>query len=274
MLERESVRGRGTEEAMRRICLVVLLLCLCVPALSEQLWSPEGVDIGGSSTPLPMPEGVELSDVYPEFVPSLPQGYYLNDAEFDGQPFILLYREGADGDLEILMSVVQEETNPHALSYVEGSYEQSGGKFLYFVLVNGKTLHGSLYLFSLEDNRMNMVLEEPCSNNMAAFENPDPEIAGLGWVVWQDYILPIDLDEGSSYEGGAASIADLGGMPEISGNFFTGDVSENERKYTYLTPMDNGILRLTTVIIDTTEQDPEKTFVQYYDCINKRLAQP
>ena len=45
-------------------------------------------------------------------------GIFLNDAEFDGQPFILFYREDADGDREILMSVVQEETNPHALVYV------------------------------------------------------------------------------------------------------------------------------------------------------------
>lgn len=258
---------------MKKICLAVLLLCLCVPALSEQLWAPDEVDIGGSSTPMPMPDGVELSDVYPEFVPSLPQGYFLNDAEFDGQPFILLYREGADGGREILMSVVQEETNPHALVYVEGSYEESDEKFLYFMLINGKTLHGSLYLFSLEDNRMNLVLEEPCSNNMAIFENPDPETAGLGWVAWQDYILPIKLQDGSSYEGGAASIADLGGMPEIHGNFFADGITEDEQKYTYLTPMDNGILRLTTVVIDTTETNPDRTVVQYYDFVNKRLVQ-
>ena len=261
---------------MRKICLVIvsLLLCLGMPVFAEQEWAPEGVDIGGSRTPVPMPEGVALSGVYPEFVPSLPKGYYLNDAEYDGQAFILLYRDTADGSREILMSVVQEDSDTHALRYVEGSYEESAGQYLYFMLISGKTRHGSLYLFSMTDNRMNLVLGEPCSNNMAIFSDPPGDIAGLGWVAYKDYILPINLTDGSGYEGGAAGILDLGGMPDISGSFFTGGITENERKYTYLTPLDNGILQLTTVIIDTTEENPEKTTVQYYDCVNKRLTQP
>ncbi len=259
---------------MKKFCLVLLLLCLCIPVLSEQDWAPEGVDIGGSHIPMTMPAGVMLSDVYPEFVPSLPQGYYLNDAQYDGQTFILLYRENEAGLQEILMSVVQEETNPHALNYVEGSYEQSGEQFLYFMLINGKTLHGSLYLFSIADNCMNLVLGVPCSNYMAIFNDPPEDIAGLGWVAYKDYILPINLSDGSSYEGGAVSIVDLGGMPEISGDFFSKGITENERKYTYLTPLDKGILQLTTVIIDTTGQNLERTVVQYFDCVNKRLTQP
>jgi len=261
---------------MKKICLMILsaLLCLSMPSVHAGDWAPEGVDIGGSRTPMPMPPGVVLSDVYPEFVPSLPEGYYLNDAEYDGQAFILLYRDSAEGTQEILMSVVQESLDPHALRYVEGSYEQSGEQFLYFMLINGKTLHGSLYLFSILDKRMNLVLEEPCSNNMALFSNPPEDIAGLGWVLYKDYILPIKLSDGSSYEGGAAGISQLGGMPEISGNFFSEGITENERKYTYLTPLDKGILKLITVVTDTTEQNPEKTVLQYYDCVKMRLTQP
>lgn len=261
---------------MKKICLVMLslLLCLVIPVNAEQAWAPEGVDIGGSRTPVPMPLGVALSDVHPEFVPSLPKGYYLNDAEYDGQAFILLYRDTAGGAREILMSVVQEDTDPHALTYVEGSYEGSGEQYLFFMLINGKTLHGSLYLFSLADNRMNLVLGEPCSNNMAIFSEPPEDIAGLGWVAYKDYILPVDLSDGSSYEGGAASISDLGGMPDISGSFFSGRITESQRKYTYLTPQDKGILQLTTVVIDTAEEIPETITLQYYDCVNMQLTRP
>ena len=261
---------------MRKICLVMLslLLCLVIPVNAEQSWAPEGVDIGGSHTPVPMPLGVALSDVHPEFVPSLPEGYYLNDAEYDGQAFILLYRDTPDGAREILMSVVQEDTDPHALTYVEGSYEGSGEQYLFFMLINGKTLHGSLYLFSVTDNRMNLVLGEPCSSNMAIFSDPPEDIAGLGWVAYKDYILPIDLSDGSSFEGGAASISDLGDMPDISGSFFSEGITENEQKYTYLTPLDKSILQVTTVIIDTTEENQEKTTVQYYDCVNMQLTRP
>ena len=259
---------------------VLLLVFLCTAPTSQALqaeviqdWAPEGVDIGGSRTPMPMPSGVMLSDVYPEFVPPLPQGYYLNDAQYDGQAFILLYRDSKGGSQEILMSVVQEDIDPHALRYVEGSYEQSGEKYLYFMLINGKTLHGSLYLFSIPDNRMNLVLEEPCSNNMALFDDPPEDIAGLGWVLYKDYILPINLSDGSSYEGGAASIDELlGGMPDIQGSFFAEGIGEHERKHTYLTPLDKGILQLTTVVIDVTEQNPEKIIEQYYDCVNMRLV--
>jgi hypothetical protein len=243
-----------------------------LPEAMVQSWAPEGVDIGGSRTPMPMPPGVMLSDVYPEFMPSLPRGYYLNDAQFDGQAFILLYRDSEGGSQEILMSVVQEDVDPHALRYVEGSYEQSGEQYLYFMLINGKTLHGNLYLFSIPDNRMNLVLEEPCSNNMVLFDDPPEDIAGLGWVLYKDYILPIKLSDGSSYEGGAASISQMGGMPDISGSFFAEGIGENERKYTYLTPLDKGILQLTTVVIDVTEQNPEKIIEQYYDCVNMRLT--
>ena len=261
---------------MKKICLVILsmLLCLGMQANAEQAWAPEGVDIGGSHTPVPMPLGVALSDVHPEFVPSLPQGYYLNDAEFDGQAFILLYRDTAGGAREILMSVVQEETDPHALTYVEGSYEGSGEQYLYFMLINGKTLHGSLYLFSLADNRMNLVLDEPCSNNMAIFSDPPDDIAGLGWVAYKDYILPIVLRDGSSFEGGAADISDLGGMPDISGGFFSEGITSGQQKYTYLTPLDKGILQLTTVVTDPAEENAEKITVNYYDCVNMKLTRP
>lgn len=259
---------------MKKICLLILSMFLSISAhgTAGQVWAPEGVDIGGSRTPVTMPSGVMISDVCPEFVPSLPDGYHINDAVYDGQAFILLYRDAADGTREILMSVVQEDSDPHALTYVEGSYEAGGEQFLYFMLINGKTLHGSLYLFSITDKRMNLVLGEPCSNNMAIFDDPPEDIAGLGWVLYGDYILPIDLSEGSSYEGGAAGISDLGGMPDIQGSFFAEGIGENERKYTYLTPLADGILRLTTVVIDVTEQNPERTTVQYYDCVNKRLT--
>ncbi len=259
---------------MKKVSLVIALLLLCLGASvrAGQEWAPEGVDLGGSRVPVPMPEGVVLSDVYPEFVPGLPEGYHLNDAEYDGQPFILLYRDRAGGGQEILMSVVQEQDDPHALTYVEGSYEGSGGQYLYFMLINGSTLHGSLYLFSLADGRMNLVLEEPCSNNMAIFTDAPEDIAGLGWVAWGDWILPVDLADGSSYEGGAANIEELGGMPEIAGSFFSGGIAPGERKYTYLTPRDRGILTLTTVVIDAAGLGPERTVQQDYDCVNRRLV--
>ncbi|MHC1787415.1 MAG: hypothetical protein AB9880_10180 [Christensenellales bacterium] len=258
---------------MKRIAIFLILLCLALPSLGEQTWAPEGVDIGGSRTPVAMPEGVALSEVYPEFVPSLPEGYHLSDALYDGQAFILLYREAADGSREILMSVVQEDGEPHALTYVEGSYEASGGSFLYFMLINGKTRHGSLYLFSLRDERMNLVLGEPCSNNMALFQDPPEDLAGLGYVAWQDLILPIVLSEGSSYEGGAATIADLGGLPGIGGDFFGGAITKDQRKYTFLTPLSPGILQLNTVIIDTTEKTPDLHIVHTYDCLSRQLVQ-
>ncbi len=251
--------------------IVLLLLCLGVIAHAEQDWAPQGVDIGGSRVPVPMPEGVMLSDVHPEFVPRLPEGYHLTDAEYDGQPFILLYRDGANGTQEILMSVVQEETDPHALNYVEGSYEGSGGQYLYFMLINGKTLHGSLYLFSLKDERMNLVLGEPCSTNMAIFSEAPDDIVGLGWVAYNGWILPIKLSDASSYEGGAADIDELGGMPEIGGSFFAGTAS-TERKYTHLTPLDGGILEVETVVADTSGQKPDRIIVQFYDCVNRRLV--
>ena len=261
---------------MKRICLVMLslLLYLGIPVHAEQAWAPEGLDIGGSRTPVPMPPGVALSDVHPEFVPSLPHGYYLNDAEYDGQAFILLYRDTQGGAREILMSVVQEDTDPHALTYVEGSYEASGGLYLYFMLINGKTLHGSLYLFSITDNRMNLVLGEPCSNNMAIFSDPPDDIAGFGWVAYKDYILPVDLSDGSGYEGSAADIAGLGGMPDISGSFFFEGITDSQRKYTYLTSLDKGILQLNTVVIDTAQEGTQTFTVQYYDCVNRRLTRP
>lgn len=67
-------------------------------------------------------------------------------------------------------------------------------------------------------------------------------------------------------------ISDLGGMPGINGDFFSKGIAANERKYTYLTPMDHGILRLTTVVIDTAGQKSDRTVVQYYDCVNMRLT--
>ncbi len=258
---------------MKRICLITaLLLCLGTAAFAEPAWAPGGVDNGGSRVPVLMPEGMLMSDVHPEFVPGLPQGYHINDAEYDGQPFILLYRDGADGGREILMSVAQEEENPHALNYAEGSFEGSGGQYLYFMLISGKTLHGSLYLFSLADGRMNLVLEEPCSNNMAIFTDAPEDVAGLGWVLYGDWILPIDLKDGSSYEPGAAAIGGLGGMPEIGGSFFFG-ADEGENKYTYLTPMDGGRLLLTTVFSDPAGEREDRTVEQLFDCLKGQLIQ-
>ncbi len=256
---------------MKKICLMLaLIVCIGAAVRAEPAWAPEGADIGGSRVPVPMPEGVMLSDVHPEFVPGLPEGYHISDAEYDGQPFILLYRDRADGGQEILMSVAQEEERPHALNYAEGSFEASGGRYLFFMLISGGTLHGSLYLFSLADNRMNLALAEPCSNNMAIFEDAPEDIAGLGWVLYGDWILPIDLKDGSSYEPGAESIQDLGGMPEIGGSFFLG-AKEGENKYTYLTPMEGGVLKLTTVFSDPAGEREDRAVEQLFDCVKGQL---
>lgn len=258
---------------MKKIALAALALSIVLSfsAAAAQEWAPEGVDMGGSRTPMPMPAGVEISNVYPEYIPLLPDGYYLDDALYDGQAFILLYRDATQGGQEILMSIVQEEETAHALNYVEGSWEASSKKFLYFMLINGQTLHGSLYLFSIEDNRMNLVLEEPCSNNMVLFDVPPADIEGLGWVLWKDYILPIRLSDGSSYEGAAASIEMLGGMPEISGSFFNHTGLGTEIKYTYLTPVGSQVLKLTTVVNNTDEETYEDLAQQYYDCVTMQL---
>ncbi len=256
---------------IKTLLLLLLVFCLLPLSVLAQEWAPEGVELGGSRTPLPAPDGIIFDDFEPEEPTGLPEGYYIKDAGYDGQRFILVYREDGKGGREILFSVVQEEECAHGLQYVKGSYEQSGRRFLYFMLVSGKTLHGSLYCFSLRDNRMNLVLEEPCSNNMVLFENPPADIQGLGWVLYKDYILPIDLDEASSYEGMAASIEQLGGLNEIEGNFFAGKLTDKERKYTYLAAEEDSRLTLTTVVLEPDDPLTERRTVYVYDCIGMKI---
>ena len=221
--------------------------------------------VGGSTRPIPAQPGTMLVSGLAA-VDVLPWSYFTGVMEYDGDQFVVLARELPRGDLEILFSATRNVgDNPHYyVEYVAGSYEQSGKTNLYFTLGAPAGLHW-LYRFDLQTERTSLVLDTICSE-MVLFDKPQPDIEGLGWVLSEDMILPIRLEDGSVYEAMAHTLEDLGGAGEISYHFWAGIGAAYDTKFPILTALDNGLLGIEVIELDSQTSAPETRIRFQYDC--------
>ena len=115
------------------------------------------------------------------------------------------------------------------LEYAAGSLEASGNGALYFTA--SETVGGpvTLYCYDLYGEETRQVLAAPCSN-MVVFSGGD--LGHYGWILQEDYIMPVDLKTQMADMTMAASVAELSAFSDVGGSFFadgqTAAIKESE----------------------------------------------
>lgn len=115
------------------------------------------------------------------------------------------------------------------LDYAEGSLEASGNAALYFTASTQEGGAAALYCYDLYSKTSHELLAAPCSN-MVVFEG---DLSGYGWLLQDDYIMPVNLKTQMADMSMAVSIAELPVFANVGSSFFadgrTVSVKESER---------------------------------------------
>lgn len=130
-----------------------------------------------------------------------------------------------------------------AVDYVAGSYAGSDNTGLYFT-VAGKDGTG-LHLFDLYSQSFQRVIGAQCSN-MVVFSATGGALDGLGWILYNEYILPVKLSRQTLEMQMAVSIQDLAGAADLGNSFFgegkTASVSGSDYGVLEITVTDHGVI--------------------------------
>ncbi len=258
---------------MKHRALFLSLLIFVAPFINAfaQKELTETVDMITLDPPLRMDAGWEQGDMEGEPDLTLPEGYMVVDLWRQDLLYFAVLRESSAGEQEILLLMDVNHDDADNLSYISGSYERSGQKYMYFMMINGETSHGLLYRYDMEDNLFDQTLPGPCSNNMLLLNGMPSKYDALGFVLHQDSILAIDLKTGETIE--AVSIAELGGLPEIEGSFFYGQLADGVRKYTYLEAGEADMILLNTIIVNYQDFSDLNKYTAVYSVETKQIVQ-
>lgn len=224
--------------------------------------------IGAKGQPKPVPAGQEIlrSDAAADV---LPWSYYVSETQYEGQYFLMIWRDNPQGEAQWIASVAQPMLGFHQAGYVEGSLEGSDGRYLYFTIKNGSSQQSGLWCFDLTTECFSEVLPEPCGN-MVVPQNPPPDLAGLGWIVYDHYIAAIDLDRGTTDEGMTMDNNQYGFFPEIGNSFFVPEEEAGAVRQPALTDLGGGALRVEFTTWDPASPAVEAKDRYQYDCLNFR----
>ena len=170
--------------------------------------------------------------------------YFQADSIHGEKAYKVLGRKSGDTKEILLRTRENSDDDRHfSFEYAENSFEGSGGQMLYFTLVSSEG-EGYLYCF-VNDTEMTAPVLGPCSNMAVPRSFPEGERA-LGYVLYEDMMVPVYLDDGSVYEGGIASFKDTKGFEPIDGSFFEND--DGNIKYSRLSWEKQGVFKIITTV--------------------------
>ena len=184
----------------------------------------------------------------------LPWSYYISDVRYDGQEFVMVWRDNPKGDAQWLCSVTQTAGDTalrHTIEYTEGSYEGSGEKFLYFTIEDAFTFHRSLWCFDLETEYFNRMLEFPCSNMIRLKDEPG-DARGIGWIVYDHYLAAVDLAQGATYEGMTIDLSEY-----IKGSLFYEPGAVGTHKFVRLSDIGSYAVEIEVITAEPETSAPE-----------------
>lgn len=120
-------------------------------------------------------------------------------------------------------------TTDGVLDYAKGSLEASGNNALYFTASENPEGNATLYCYDLYSQEVRQVLAAPCSN-MVVFSGGD--LGHYGWILQEDYIMPVDLKTQMADMTMAVSTMELSAFADVGGSFFangqTASIKESE----------------------------------------------
>lgn len=201
----------------------------------------------------PLPSGAEILGST-QVTDILPWSYFVSDVRYDGQNFIMVWRDTPKGDAEWICNVTQTTEDTalrHRIEYVEKSYERSGEKYLYFTILDASNFHRSLWCFDPETTYFNRVLDAPCSN-MILLEYEPNKAQGIGWIVYDHYLAAVDLAFGSTNEALTINLDE-----SIDGHPFYGIGAFGTHKFVLLSDNCNSEYGEFAVQIEVITAEPE-----------------
>ena len=226
----------------KALCLAILVVSVSVLPAFSLAETAESIDLTLYDPPLAMDGSWELGDMEGEPDSTLPEGYAVADLWQGDMLYFALYRSDGNGGNEILFLIDANRDNADNLNYLSGSYDYSGGQYLYFMMIDGDTSHCLLYRYDIAANSIRRILDGPCSTNAIMLGGDS-----LCLLLNGDCIRVLNLRTAEVVQ--SVSIDDLGGLPEIDGSFFTGALAEGERKYSYLQKDDEGLILINTIVM-------------------------
>ena len=216
----------------------------------------------------PLPPGAEVLQSIPA-VDVLPWSYYISDVRYDGQDFVMMWRDTPKGDdAQWLCSVAQTTEDTalrHSIEYVEESYERSGEKYLYFTILDASNFHRSLWCFDPETTYFSRVLDAPCSN-MILLEYEPHEAQGIGWIVYDHYLTAVDLASESIDEGLTIDLDEY-----IDDHLFYGIGAFGTHKFVTLSDLGNYALQIEGITAEPETSAPELRTIYQLDLLSHKF---
>ena len=220
--------------------------------------------------PKDLPQGAEILLSMP-VADALPWSYYISDVRYDGQDFVMVWRDTPKGDAQWLCSIPQTTGDTalrHSIEYTEGSFEGSGEKFLYFTIQDASTFHRSLWCFDLETEYFNRVLETPCSNMIRLKDEPG-DARNLGWIVYDHYLAAVDLAQGTTYEGMTIDLSEY--IPYAESNLFYELGAFGTHKFVRLSDIGNYAVEIEVITAEPETSAPELREAYQMDILTRNF---
>ncbi len=217
----------------------------------------------------PFPEGTAPGDFAP-VAEAAPWTYYTGELTVDGQACAAVWRDNPEGEAQWLCVVPQpagESALAHSIRY-EGGSKQSNGRFLYFTITDALNYHASLWVLDTQSLYFNLFYGVPCSNFVIP-ENPSPDLAGMGWVVHEYYLIPIELAAAAENTGGIIDLAEY--YDVLEEELFRSIGDWGTHKFVRLTDLGGNALQIENVTAQPEDTEEELLLTHQIDVATLRF---
>ncbi len=185
--------------------------------------------------------------------------YYLGMVtDESGESSAVLWRDTPKGDADYICVIPDADSDTgvrHNIFYAGGDKE-SGGKYLYFSLIDSASLHDSLWVLDTERLFFTLMYDTPCSNFIIP-ENPPADYQNLGWLVHEYYLIPVQLDQAKEYTGGIIDLQDFYAANGEELFFGIGDFGTH--KWVSLSQSGASALTIDSIVAEPATSAPEQT---------------
>lgn len=202
----------------------------------------------------PMPAGSEVIDSVPVADVSA-WSYYISNVRYDGQDFVMVWRDTLRGDAEWICSIPQTTGDTalrHSVEYVEESCGRSGEKYLYFTITDAATFHRSLWCFDVENVYFNRVLDAPCSNMIILADAPQ-DLKNIGWIVCDKTLAALDLQKGTADQSASIDLTEY-----IEGSLFYEIGDFGTHKFVALSDKGSHAVQIEVITAEPETSAPEQ----------------
>ena len=196
--------------------------------------------------------------------------YYLSKAD-SGE--YLVWRDNPSGDAELLLRVTQPENAnglENAIQY-EGGAAESGGKYLYFTISDYATFHRSLWVLNTETLFFAQMFDAPCSNlvipsDSVVLSDPPSDFFNIGWVVYDHYLVPIELEKAEEYTGGIIDLNDY--YAPLGEELFYGVGANGTHKFVQLSDVGGTLVEIQSITAEPETSAEETSTAHIIDFSN------